>query len=119
MDRGIGRIRVDQTSPGLWIVEIQGEHDLSTTAGLNDELAAILAQGTTIVIDLSDATFIDSSVLREMIVTQRRVNENEHEHLAVVAPRAGFAARLIAFAGANQVLSVFETRAEALKALAT
>jgi anti-anti-sigma factor len=116
-DNGVGRITVEGIGPTAWIVELAGEHDLSTVGGLQDELAAIFARGTTIVIDLSSVTFMDSSVLRELIVAQRRADSDDGEDFAIVAPPGGFAARLIALAGAGSVLSVHETRAAALSAL--
>ena len=114
---GVGRITVDKAGRTAWVVELAGEHDLSTVGGLKDELAAIFAQGTTIVIDLSSVTFMDSSVLRELIVAQRRADSDDGEDLAIVAPAGRFAARLIALAGAGSVFSVHETRAAALTAL--
>jgi anti-anti-sigma factor len=114
---GVGRISVDKAGPTAWIIELTGEHDLSTVGGLQEELADIFAQGTTIVIDLSSVTFMDSSVLRQLIVAQRRADSDEHEHVAIVAPAGGFAARLIELAGAGSMFSVHETRAAALSAL--
>jgi anti-anti-sigma factor len=114
---GVGRITVDQAGPTAWIVELTGEHDLSTVGDLQEELAAIFAQGTTIVIDLSSVTFMDSSVLRELIVAQRRADADASEDIAIVAPGGGFAARLIELAGARSMFSVHETRAAAVRAL--
>ena len=114
---GVGRIRVDKAGPALWIVELTGEHDLSTATRLEDELTAIFMQGTTLVIDLSSVTFMDSSVLRQLIVAQRRADANDNEELAIVAPRAGFAARLIEMVDVGRMFSLHETRAEALRAV--
>jgi anti-sigma B factor antagonist len=114
---GVGRIDVDKAGPTLWLVALTGEHDLSTVTGLEDALAAIFAQGTTIVVDLSGVTFMDSSVLRHLIVAQRRADSNDHEHMAVVAPAAGVAARLIEMVDVGRMFSLYETRADALRAL--
>jgi len=116
-DDGVGRIAVDRVGATAWIVELTGEHDLSTVGGLQEELAAIFAQGTSIVIDLSSVTFMDSSVLRELIVAQRRADSDDGEDVAIVAPAGGFAARLIALAGAGSMFSVHQTRTAALRAL--
>jgi anti-sigma B factor antagonist len=117
MTDGVGRINVDQTDPAQWIVEILGEHDISTAASLTDTLAGIFAQGTTIVIDLSEATFIDSSILGVLINAQHRADHDENEQLAVVAPHNGIPMRLIRMVAADDVLKLFETRAHALAAL--
>jgi anti-anti-sigma factor len=114
---GVGRIDVDKAGPTLWTVALTGEHDLSTVTDLEDALAAIFAQGTTIVVDLSAVTFMDSSVLRHLIVAQRRADSNDNEHVAIVAPAAGVAARLIEMVDVGRMFSLHETRAEALRAL--
>jgi anti-anti-sigma factor len=112
-----GSVAVDRIGPSSWVVELRGEHDLSTVESLHTELEAIFAQGTTVVIDLSDATFVDSAVLNELITAQRRVDADENERLAVVAPRDGFPARVLDLVHLDRLLSIFETRAEALRTL--
>ena len=113
----LGSVAVDRVGPSSWVVELRGEHDLSTVEGLRTGLEAIFAQGTTVVIDLSEATFVDSAVLNELITAQRRVDADENERLAVVAPRDGFPARVLDLVNLDRLLSIFETRAEALRRL--
>jgi anti-anti-sigma factor len=114
-----GSVAVDRVGPSSWVVELRGEHDLSTVEGLRTELDAIFAQGTTVVIDLSDATFVDSAVLNELVSAQRRVDADPNERLAVVAPGDGFPARVLNLVNLDRLLSIFETRAEALRTLET
>lgn len=114
----VGRIVVDKLGWSLWVVELEGEHDLSNVGGFQALLAGIFAQGTTVVVDLSGVTFLDSSVLRELIRAQQRVDANPGEELAIVAPRDGVAARLIDLVDAGRMFSMFETRAEALQSIA-
>lgn len=112
-------LTVDRVGQSLWIVGLHGEHDLSTVAHLRDELAALFAEATTLVVDLSDATFIDSSVVRELILAQQRVDEDDQEQLAIIAPQEGFPARVIELAGADRLFCLFERRADALRWAAT
>ena len=116
-DLDVGRIVVDKLGWSLWVVELTGEHDLSNVGKLHSTLETIFAQGTTIVVDLSPTTFIDSSVLGELILAQQRADANPHEQPAIVAPKDGTAARLIAMVDANRLFSLFETRAEALQSI--
>jgi anti-sigma B factor antagonist len=118
-NRGVGRISVDTTGTATWTVALEGEHDLSTVATLEDELAAIFAQGTSVVIDLSGATFMDSSVLRQLVLAQRRVDGNDAEVLVLVAPAGSFAARMFSLVGVEHMFTTFETRADALHALSS
>lgn len=113
---GVGRITVDKAGAAIWIVALEGEHDLSTVARLEHELDTIFAQGTTIVVDLSAATFMDSSVLRQLILAQRRVDQDADEQLAVVAPPGSFAERLFGLVEATTLFTTYATRSEALGA---
>jgi anti-sigma B factor antagonist len=110
----LGCVNVDQLGGSRWVVELVGEHDLTTVGGLRERLDAIFATGTCVVVDLSAATFIDSSILSELVRAQRRVERDPGEQLAVVAPGGGFVARLFDQVGFEALLSVFQTRADAL-----
>jgi anti-anti-sigma regulatory factor len=44
----------------LWLVQLEGEHDLSTASGLRQTIDRVFATGTCLVVDLSSAAFIDS-----------------------------------------------------------
>jgi anti-anti-sigma regulatory factor len=82
---------------------------------LHAELAGIFASGTTLVVDLSDATFIDSSILGELFRSKQAADAKEGEELALVAPAGGVAARLFALVDMRSVCQVFESRAKALE----
>ena len=49
---------------GLSIVRLLGEHDMSTTQLIADRLAELIESGSPLVFDMSEATFIDSGVVR-------------------------------------------------------
>ena len=102
-----------------WIVELVGEHDLSTAPALVDALRRVDGRGPTqVVVDLAGARFIDSSVLAAL------VHAGEHVDLvggrvAVVAPAAGHPRRVLDLVGLDRPpLRIVETRAEALRLVA-
>ena len=70
----------------MGVVALLGEHDVSTA----DEVAAAIGQvfdaGSNLVLDLSGATFIDSSVAVAIMRAKRRVDANDEDELLVVAP---------------------------------
>ncbi len=45
------------------VVEVVGEHDIATAPGIREVLDAALGEGRRVVVDLTPATFIDSTVL--------------------------------------------------------
>ncbi|HEX3330883.1 MAG TPA: STAS domain-containing protein [Gaiellales bacterium] len=111
----VPRIVTEQPGEKLWVVALEGEHDLSTAQGLRRECDRIFELGTCLVVDLTSATFIDSSILRELVESQRRADSEEGEGFAVVAPAGSAAAKVFEMVGAREILAIFPTRAEAVE----
>jgi anti-sigma B factor antagonist len=70
-----GELALERKDAGLAVVTISGEHDLSTAPKLRRQLDGLLDEGVATVIDLSPATFIDSSILGVILDTRRRAGE--------------------------------------------
>lgn len=64
------QIRVQQVGLCL-IVRLSGEFDIASASNLEGHLCGLVEQGH-VVIDMSKVRFVDSAVLRAMIVAQRR-----------------------------------------------
>jgi anti-sigma B factor antagonist len=100
------------------IVELHGEHDLSTADAVADALRRVDGAPAQVVVDLTAATFIDSSVLGAL------ARAGEHARtvggaIAVVAPAAGHPRRVLDLVGLERrALPVVETRADALRLVA-
>jgi anti-sigma B factor antagonist len=60
---------------GVAVVVVEGEHDVYTAPSLSEQLEALLEEGVPFVIDLTPATFVDSSVLRVVLEARRRADE--------------------------------------------
>jgi anti-sigma B factor antagonist len=70
---------------GTFFVAVSGEVDLYTAPELERTLAAHLADGATqIVVDLSDATFVDSTALHVLLGAARRLDRGEGGLIVVV-----------------------------------
>jgi hypothetical protein len=108
------KILVQQWGPGLWLLVMAGEHDLSTATRLEQTLAEIERRGTDLIMDFSEATFIDSSTLREVVMHVRKPSER----VAVVAPPGTPPRRLFNLVMPNNTgIPVCDTREDALRAL--
>jgi anti-anti-sigma regulatory factor len=70
-----------------------------------------------VVVDLSEATFIDSSVLRALYDARHTAMAEEQHRLALVAPTGEFPRCLLDLVGIPSQVQSFETRAAAIKAL--
>jgi hypothetical protein len=56
-----GTVQVEHHVPGLALVSVHGEHDLSTTPELTQALEQAAAHSN-VLVDLSDCSFMDSTV---------------------------------------------------------
>jgi anti-sigma B factor antagonist len=57
------------------VLSIRGEHDLSTAPELRRRLRDLIANGGALVVDLSPATFVDSSILGAILDARRSAAE--------------------------------------------
>jgi anti-anti-sigma regulatory factor len=111
-------IRVELDGP-VWVVSLHGPHAQATIARLDAEIERVVATGTTIVLDLTDLTFIDGHLVAAILRWANRAQLSDHEALAVVAGEApsvagrGFNIVL----GSSARLPCFATKDEALAAL--
>lgn len=62
-----GVISVVTEAGGIVVVCLEGEFDLANAADLADQIERAHKDGTGLIIDLSDATFIDSTVIHVLI----------------------------------------------------
>ena len=60
-------------SKGTWLITLHGEHDLATRLLLEEQTRAIWPLCTVAVLDLSEATFIDSGVIRWLVSVEREL----------------------------------------------
>ena len=58
-----GEMRSGVSDSGVAVLELEGEHDIYTAPKLRDRLGELVETGPGVVVDLSDATFVDSSIL--------------------------------------------------------
>jgi len=108
-----GEIVVSTLPGGRWLVTLKGEHDLSTADELGDRLAAIFATATSLVVDLRETQFIDSSILLVLLQADRTATSGSCQHFALVVPQGGHVLRLFDLAGVRRVFQVFGSEEEA------
>jgi anti-sigma B factor antagonist len=98
-----GEIALQRNDEGPAVLTISGEHDLSTAPNLRRRIDGLLDEGVPTVVDLSPATFIDSSILGVILDGRRRAAQSG----------IGFAvARATGSEAVDRVLDVTGLRAE-------
>jgi anti-sigma B factor antagonist len=96
---------------------IAGEHDLSTAPDLRSRLEQLIDGGESTVVDLSGATFVDSSVLGVILDARRRADEAGVGFAVMQAPNGADAvARVLDITGLRAELPVHPDREQAVSA---
>jgi anti-sigma B factor antagonist len=108
-----GELALERNDAGLAVVTISGEHDLSTAPTLRRRLDSLLDEGTPAVVDLSPATFIDSSILGVILDGRRRAAEADIGFAVVHANGADSVDRVLEVTGLRAELPVHARREEA------
>jgi anti-sigma B factor antagonist len=111
-----GEIALERTDAGLSVLSITGEHDLSTAPVLRQRLGGLIEEGVPIVVDLSPASFVDSSILGAILEGRRRA-ESEGRGFAVChANGADSVGRVLDVTGLRSELPVHASREQAAAA---
>jgi anti-anti-sigma factor len=110
-------VEVGQSSDAA-VVTVRGDVDLHSAPLLRDQLSALVDEGApVIVLDLSDATFLDSMALG-VILSVKKLLAAEQRRLEVVVPTPEIR-RIFEITMLDRVLDLHETQAEALRASAS
>jgi anti-sigma B factor antagonist len=111
-----GELAIERNHADLAVITISGEHDLSTAPSLRRRLDGLLDEGTATVVDLSPATFIDSSILGVILDGRRRAAEAEIGFAVVRSNGSDAVDRVLDVTGLRAELPVHTRREEALLA---
>jgi anti-sigma B factor antagonist len=112
-----GELALERIDRGLAVLTISGEHDLSTAPALRRRLGGLLDERTPTVIDLSPATFIDSSILGTILDGRRRAAEADVGFAVAHSNGSDAIDRVLEVTGLRAELPVHARREEALVAV--
>jgi anti-sigma B factor antagonist len=111
-------IRIDSPE-GACVVTLIGEHDAFGAEGLRRELDRLLDSGRPIVIDLGEATFIDSATVGVLLTAFRRIEASGLTLGLVLPTSAGpYVHRLIETTHLDTVFPIHDSLDAALAAAA-
>jgi len=108
-----GEVGLERNDEGYTVVAINGEHDLSTAPGLRFHLRQLIADGDPVVVDLSAATFIDSSILGTLLQARKDAGEAGVGFAVAQAEGAEAVSRVLEITGLRRDLPVHPSRDEA------
>lgn len=105
----------ESPSPGVVLVETVGELDLTNAADFEQRLEEAATGGTTLVIDLTHVSFIDSAALHVLFRTVGRLGR---ANFGIVLDQGAAIARTLEIVGLGDVVEIRPSSAELLEALA-
>jgi len=90
---------------------------MSTAPDLEKRMQNLHASGTSVVVDLTDTTFIDCSVIAWLLYWSQRAVESATLHVAIAVAEGSFAMRVIDLVGIRRQIPCHTTIAGALRAV--
>jgi anti-sigma B factor antagonist len=110
-------IVLDESADDVVVVLVEGEHDIYTAPTLRERLDEALERGGGVVIDLTGATFVDSSVLGALLDARRRALDAGRGYVVCVGETVEPGVqRILDITGLVPVLPVISGRDEAIQA---
>lgn len=104
-------VNLESPREGVALVELVGEHDLTTRQETGDLLARLIRENKLVVVDLCSATFIDSSILNCLVVADRDAKQLDHEFRLLVRDAPGVTA-VLKVTGVDELLTIITDREE-------
>jgi anti-anti-sigma factor len=108
-----GEVELERTD-GVAIVSLTGEHDLTTAQAVRDCVEEALAGEGGLVMSLSAAEFIDSSIIGVVLDAQRQAEEAGVGFATVLEGGAAPVRRVLEVTGLDSNLPVRDNRREAI-----
>jgi anti-sigma B factor antagonist len=109
-------LRFDEIE-GVPVVHLIGEIDMSTAEEFQDRLlAALSSQAPGLILDLTQADYMDSSGLKVLFITATRLREIKRG-FRIVLPESSPISNLISVSGAEGALPIDRSVDDAVKAL--
>ncbi len=113
-------IVLEDAADDIVVVVVEGEHDIYTAPALRERLEEALGKGGGVVVDLTGATFVDSSVLGALLDARRRALDASQGFVVCVGEQVEPGVRrILDITGLVPVLPVVNGRAEAIEAART
>ena len=99
--------------PGAAVVALNGEHDLTNAVELRSVLEALVADHPMVLVDVTEAQFIDSTVINTLVNADGRARAVDHRFI-LVAGTAPIVATVLRISGLLDYLECAESVEEVL-----
>ncbi|MDQ3725380.1 MAG: STAS domain-containing protein [Actinomycetota bacterium] len=111
-------VQVGDVEGGVRTISVRGELDLSTAPELEGPLEQALENDGSVLIDLSQCEFIDSTGIALIVRAWQRIDSGDNGRSLVICSQNDQVRRVLEITGLELSIPVHTTRDEALAALA-
>jgi anti-anti-sigma factor len=111
-----GIVELEHHAPHVAIVTLRGEHDLTTRAAINDALTRA-GDGSHVLVDLSECSFIDSTVIGVLVLAFQAYGEQGRRLELAIPPSASAVQRVAKVTGLTTFFAIHETRSAGLESI--
>jgi anti-anti-sigma factor len=111
-----GTVEIEHHAPGLAVVRMRGEHDISTVPELTQALEHAAAHSD-VLVDLAECDFIDSSVIGFLIRTSKKLQARDEQLVVVIPSESSNVARVAHMVRLSELMPVKTSRDDALASL--
>lgn len=112
-----GPVTVEIVSAGAAVVTLGGDHDVASLDAVEDAFR-VAGAGRNLLVDLSDCTFIDSTIIKLLLRTQRVLDTTGDRFELVIDPApSGHVARVAALMGISEVITTHESRRDGIRSV--
>jgi anti-sigma B factor antagonist len=109
-------VTTEQLDGDAHVISLSGEVDLYTAPEFKQKLLDVIAQGaSSVVVDFTNTTFIDSTTLGVLVSGVKRLRENEGQLSLVCNDRN--ITKIFEITGLDRVFTIYPTRSEAVAEL--
>jgi anti-sigma B factor antagonist len=104
---------------GFSVIRLYGEADAYTAPRVRDDFAAAIGAETPLVVDLTNATFVDSTIVGVMLESLRRCEQLDRQFLLLLPEDAAPEVhRLFELTGLESIMTVVKSWEEAAHRIA-
>ena len=110
-------ISVELVDTGVAVVTLRGEHEAYSAERLHEQLEALGENGVAIVVDLSETSFIDSSIVSVLLRARDSARDLGVSLVLVIQESTGWAVkRLFEVAQLDEAFAITDSRSKAVEA---
>jgi anti-anti-sigma factor len=113
---GKPRLQVTEETDAIVAISLEGEWDMANAPLLTEQTQRALADDNHLILDLSHATFIDSSTINALIKTHEAVSERG-QRLVLQLATADNIERVLEVSGIDQLIPRASSRTEAIETI--